>query len=153
MWCDYSANVFPVASALVSRYIPVTIFPYYIALASQLLASIYAYFFIPETLPQHTSSGTQTHSPALSTASLHDETYQEELLHTIEEQVVAPIKPLGLLLPKKDKEGNVNWRLGLLTISLLTTTCGVSGFLEKMAVLMCLNGLRRFSWRRRVYYF
>jgi hypothetical protein len=107
-----------VASALISRSSPNPLLPYYLALASQVLASLYAFLFIPETLPNPTSS------PSSTSSSLPEEehTYGEEVI----ESVVAPVRPLALLLPHKDDKGRWRWRLSLLTISLLTTTCGVS---------------------------
>ena len=42
------------------------------------------------------------------------------------ETIIAPVKPLGLLVPHRDKEtGRLEWRLFLVTISLLATTSGV----------------------------
>jgi hypothetical protein len=87
---------------------------YYIALACQLLASLYAAFAIPETLP-----------PA-------DEPEDSEQHITgtegeLEEMLVAPIKPLGLLLPRRNVDtGRLQWKLSFLTISVFMTTCGVS---------------------------
>ena len=42
------------------------------------------------------------------------------------EIAVEPIKPLGLLLPRRDQDtGKVVWSLSVLTLSLLSTTFGV----------------------------
>lgn len=88
-------------SALVSRYIPDPLFTYYIAIGCLIGASIYA-TIIPETLQheQEESGGLQT--------------------------LVAPIKPLAVLLPTRDAAGRLSWRLSFLTISVFMTTCGVS---------------------------
>ena len=54
---------------------------------------------------------------------------------TVAENLVAPVKPLALLLPHRDHStGILHWRLFFLTVSLLTTTSGVS--------LCCLRELR-----------
>ena len=105
-----------VASALVSRYVPIVIFPYYIALASQILAAVYAFFVIPETLPAREKEDD-------GEASLEEDAEAET---TVAENLVAPVKPLGLLLPHRDSSGTFHWQLFFLTISLLSTTSGVS---------------------------
>jgi hypothetical protein len=108
-----------VASALVSRYVPIVIFPYYIALASQIFAALYAYLFIPETL----------HVQEKDEEDEEDEEEDEEgpmNIVEVAENLAAPIKPLSLLLPHRDHSTGVfHWKLFFLTISLLTTTSGV----------------------------
>jgi hypothetical protein len=100
-----------ILSALSSRYIPITLFPYYIALGSQVLASIYAIIAVPETLsPEHQAEVDSIHS-------------QEGILEALVLPVIKPIKPLRLLLPRKEKDG-WHWRLSILTLSLLFTTSG-----------------------------
>lgn len=100
-----------ILSALSSRYIPITLFPYYIALASQLFASTYAIIAVPETLSsEHQAEVDSVHS-------------QEGIIEAIVLPVIKPIKPLRLLLPRKEKDG-WHWRLSILTLSLLFTTSG-----------------------------
>lgn len=121
----------PVISALSSRYIPIVLFPYYLALGAQVLSSIYALIFVPETLNK-----TNDHeSLASETGSVNDETDEEEtVVETIVENVVEPvveavtepIKPLALLLPHRGQSGSLEWRLFILTMSLLATTSGVT---------------------------
>ncbi len=104
-----------VASALVSRYVPQVIFPYYIALASQLLAALYAFLIIPETLQARDQHG-----------ATDDGGGTEGGETTVAENLVSPIKPLALLLPHRDgRTGVFHWKLFFLTISLFTTTSGV----------------------------
>lgn len=122
-----------VLSALSSRYIPLVLFPYFIALAAQLLASAYATAAVSETLDK----GKFDRSSTDNDDSEDEEESQEEdegehgWAETIEHMVdplVEPIKPLRLLMPRK--EGGVwHWRLSVVTLSMLSTSCGVSPLL------------------------
>lgn len=100
-----------ILSALSSRYIPIILFPYYIALGSQFLATLYALIAVPETLPADTRAEVD---------SIHS---QEGIIEAIVLPVIKPIKPLRLLLPRKEADG-WHWRLSILTVSLLFTTSG-----------------------------
>lgn len=76
------------------------------------------------------------HNDHQSEASVEEETDEENetmveaLVENIVEPVVdavtEPIKPLALLLPHRGKHGSLEWRLFILTMSLLATTSGVS---------------------------
>ncbi|KAK4686508.1 hypothetical protein P7C73_g3615, partial [Tremellales sp. Uapishka_1] len=104
-----------IASALASRYIPNVIFTYYLALGAQVLAALYAFAFIPETLPAHPKEDEEYTSDSAS----------EDHELTTAEELIAPIKPLALLLPHRDGiSGQIRWKLFCLTISLFTTTSG-----------------------------
>jgi hypothetical protein len=48
------------------------------------------------------------------------------VVESVVEAVVEPVKPLALLLPHRGKHGSLEWRLFILTMSLLATTSGVS---------------------------
>ena len=48
------------------------------------------------------------------------------MVESVVEAVVEPVKPLALLLPHRGKHGSLEWRLFILTMSLLATTSGVS---------------------------
>lgn len=115
-----------------SRYSSITLLPYYIALASQVLAAIYAMAFIPETLHQDDlKEDTSTDATSLDDGHDDDEEEHEggirEIVEDTMEAVVAPVQPLRLLLPHRNSQtGHIEWRLFLVTISLLATTCGVS---------------------------
>ena len=118
-------------SALASRYSNITLLPYYIALASQLLASVYALMAIPETLPPDDDK-TESEVENDSHSESEEQGGLREVVEDTMEAVVEPVKPLRLLMPKKNKKtGRVEWRLFLVTLSLLLTTIGVSGRLEK----------------------
>lgn len=125
-----------VISALTSRYSSIVLLPYYLALGSQILASLYAATFVPETLP---SSDRKTESDGDSDDQSEDEDEASdneneglldgvrEVVEDTMEAVIAPVQPLGLLMPHRNEEtGKVEWRLFLVTVSLLATTCGVS---------------------------
>jgi hypothetical protein len=47
------------------------------------------------------------------------------VVESVVEAVVEPVKPLALLLPHRGKHGSLEWRLFILTMSLLATTSGV----------------------------
>lgn len=49
----------------------------------------------------------------------------DQVVETVVEAVVEPVKPLALLLPHRGKHGSLEWRLFILTMSLLATTSGV----------------------------
>jgi hypothetical protein len=116
-----------VVSALSSRYIPVLLFPYFIAVGAQLLSSVYAASFIPETLPSEKPSEGQEESSDDESEDDHPHTFGETA-ENVMEAVVAPVKPLGILLPRRDPETKrIEWRLSVVTLSLFTATCGVSG--------------------------
>ena len=68
---------------------------------------------IPETLPKDRQE-----------QAIENEA--EGLLEEVQEAVVAPIKPMGLVLPHKDAAGRWHWRLFFVTLSMLSTTAGVS---------------------------
>lgn len=50
----------------------------------------------------------------------------DQVVESVVEAVVEPVKPLALLLPHRGKHGSLEWRLFILTMSLLATTSGVS---------------------------
>lgn len=52
----------------------------------------------------------------------------DQVVETVVEAVVEPVKPLALLLPHRGKHGSLEWRLFILTMSLLATTSGVSHY-------------------------
>jgi hypothetical protein len=54
------------------------------------------------------------------------ETIMDHVVEPVVEAVVEPVKPLALLLPHRGKHGSLEWRLFILTMSLLATTSGVS---------------------------
>jgi hypothetical protein len=115
-------------SALSSRYIPLVLFPYYIALASQWIASAYAAMAVPETLRRDGGSGGGGESDESSDAGSEDDDEDEEdqgLVEALVDDVLEPIKPLALLLPRRE-DGVLHWRLFIVTLSLLATSCGVS---------------------------
>ena len=62
---------------------------------------------------------------------------------TVAENLVAPIKPLALLLPHRHQStGIYQWKLFFLTISLLTTTSGVRlCFLRELRSVLKLESL------------
>ncbi|ORY27103.1 major facilitator superfamily domain-containing protein [Naematelia encephala] len=108
-----------IASALMSRYSSIITMPYYVALGSQLLASLYATVMIPETL---SSDAKEEDESEISSQEAEDEDEGGALIH---DAILAPVKPLALLLPHRDSEtGRWHWRLTFLTISLLATTAG-----------------------------
>lgn len=119
-------------SALASRYSSIVLLPYYLALGSQILASLYAFTFVPETLPPSdrkapSDAGTHTDDEDDNDDEEDNEGGIREVLEDTMEAVIAPVQPLGLLMPhRNEKTGKVEWRLFLVTISLLATTCGVS---------------------------
>lgn len=95
------------------------------------MSSLYAILFVPETLRKQ-----KDHVSEISDEETdddeeeeEDETVMEALVENVVEPVVeavaVPIKPLGLLLPHRDKNGSLEWRLFILTMSLLATTSGV----------------------------
>lgn len=90
--------------------------PYYIALASQLLASLYAYTTIRETLRSKKSE---------SEASDGEEEEEEGMIERAVERVTVPVKPLRVLMPWRDERGVLHWELAALAVSLFATTCGV----------------------------
>lgn len=49
----------------------------------------------------------------------------ENVVEPVVEAVTEPVKPLALLLPHRGKSGALEWRLFILTMSLLATTSGV----------------------------
>ncbi|KAK1921124.1 major facilitator superfamily domain-containing protein [Papiliotrema laurentii] len=111
-----------VMSALVSRYTSITLLPYCIALASQLLAALYAAAAIPETVHK-ADEDDKTDSDAESEAG--DNGGLREVVEETMEAVVEPVKPLRLLMPRRNEEtGRIEWRLFLVTVSLLITTIG-----------------------------
>lgn len=119
-----------VVSALSSRYISIVLFPYYLALGAQVLSSLYALVVVPETLRKQND-----HVSEISDEETDDdenETVVEALVENVVEPVVeavtVPVKPLALLLPHRGKHGALEWRLFILTMSLLATTSGVSAF-------------------------
>ena len=122
------------ASALISRFIPIVIFPYYIALGSQILAALYAFAFIPETLHAQDKE---------DDLGNHESDDEEEQEMTVTENLVAPVKPLALLLPHRDRSTGVfHWKLFILTISLFTTTSGVRySFISLYGELRCVDGI------------
>jgi hypothetical protein len=114
-------------SALVSRYTSITLLPYCIALASQLLAALYAAAAIPETVHK-ADEDDKTDSEAESEAG--DNGGLREVVEETMEAVVEPVKPLRLLMPRRNEEtGRIEWRLFLVTVSLLITTIGVCAVL------------------------
>ncbi|GHJ88029.1 hypothetical protein NliqN6_4431 [Naganishia liquefaciens] len=104
-----------VISALANRYTPYVTLPYYIALASQLLASLYAFSAIRETLcaEKDTSSDEE-----------NDASTSEGLVERAVDRVAVPVKPLRVLIPWRDERGVLRWELAALAISLFATTCG-----------------------------
>jgi hypothetical protein len=54
------------------------------------------------------------------------EALMDHVVEPVVDAVVEPIKPLALLLPHRGKSGSLEWRLFILTMSLLATTSGVS---------------------------
>jgi hypothetical protein len=48
------------------------------------------------------------------------------VVESVVEAIVEPVKPLALLLPHRGKHASLEWRLFILTMSLLATTSGVS---------------------------
>ena len=114
-------------SALVSRYTSITLLPYCIALASQLLAALYAAVAIPETVRKDDEDD-KTDSDAESETG--DNGGLREVVEDTMEAVVEPVKPLRLLMPRRNEEtGRIEWRLFLVTVSLLITTIGVCAIL------------------------
>ena len=114
-----------VVSALVSRYVPIVLLPYYLALGFQFSAAVYAFFCIPETLKGSRKDETDSNEEEDNQES--DGGMFPEVVEEVVEAVVEPIKPLALLLPHRDKEtGRFEWRLSLVTLSLLSNTIGVS---------------------------
>jgi hypothetical protein len=109
-----------VLSAMVNRYTPYVTFPYYIALASQLLASLYAYTSIRETLRSKKSE-----SDAGGSESGEEE---EGIIERAVERVTVPVRPLRVLMPWRDERGVLHWELAALAVSLFATTCGVRSF-------------------------
>ena len=113
-----------VVSALASRYSKIVLLPYFIALGAQLSAGLYAIFFVPETLHENDDDN-KTDSEDEGDEEEREGGFREAFEQTME-TIVAPVKPLGLLVPHRDKEtGRLEWRLFLVTISLLATTSGV----------------------------
>jgi hypothetical protein len=53
------------------------------------------------------------------------EAFVDHVVEPVVDAVVEPIKPLALLLPHRGKHGSLEWRLFILTLSLLATTSGV----------------------------
>jgi hypothetical protein len=106
-----------VLSAMVNRYTPYVTIPYYIALGSQLLASLYAYTSIRETLRSKKSE-----SDADGSESGEEE---EGILERAVERVTVPVRPLRVLMPWRDERGVLHWELAALAVSLFATTCGV----------------------------
>lgn len=117
-----------VISALSSRYIPIVLFPYYIALGAQVISSLYAILVVPETLKKPKVDEEEESEEEESDGE--SESFMEAIVdHVVEpvvEAVVEPVKPLALLLPHRGKHGSLEWRLFILTLSLLATTSGVS---------------------------
>ena len=117
-----------VISALSSRYIPIVLFPYYLALGAQISSSLYALVVVPETLRKQNDQESEVSDE--ETDDEENETVVEALVENVVEPVVeavtVPIKPLALLLPHRGKHGALEWRLFILTMSLLATTSGVS---------------------------
>jgi H+/gluconate symporter-like permease len=136
-----------VISALSSRYIPIVLFPYYIALGAQFISSLYAIIFVPETL-QKSSKQDEEESEEEEEDDDESETVMEALTHHVVEPVVdavvEPVKPLALLLPHRGKHGSLEWRLFILTMSLLATTSGVGHFwMEESTSLISRPSLSR----------
>jgi len=116
-------------SALASRYSTITLLPYFFALGSQLLASLYSAISIPETVQDKDDDKSEASGDEGSDDEddHDDEGGLREAVEQTMETVVAPVKPLGLLAPYRSKEtGRIEWRLFLVTVSLLSTTIGVS---------------------------
>lgn len=87
---------------------------------------MYAASFIPETLPSDKPAEGEEESSDESEDD-HPHTFGETA-ENVMEAVVAPVKPLGILLPRRDPETKrIEWRLSVVTLSLFTATCGVSG--------------------------
>lgn len=112
-------------SALSSRYIPIVLFPYYIALASQWIASVYSAFAVPETLSNDSQNDEDDGEEDISDDNDENSDDNEGLVEAIVDDIIEPIKPLRLLLPRRE-DGVLHWRLFIVTLSLLATTSGVS---------------------------
>ena len=110
-------------SALANRYTPYVTLPYYIALASQLLASLYAFSSIRETLRAEKEVSSDT----------EEEDESSGLVERAVERVAVPVKPLRVLVPWRDDRGVLRWELTALAVSLFATTCGVRSFLFGVA--------------------
>ena len=128
---EHLHGLISVISALGSRYSTITLLPYFIALGSQLLASLYAAVSIPETVQDKDDDKSEGSGDEGSNDGGEDDEDEEgglrEAVEQTMETVVAPVKPLGLLAPYRSKEtGRIEWRLFLVTVSLLSTTIGVS---------------------------
>lgn len=111
-----------VLSALSSRYIPLVLFPYYIALASQWIAAAYAASIVPETLRKDNDDDSDDEEDGDTDDEDEDE---QGLVEAVIDDIVEPIKPLRLLLPRKE-DGVTHWRLFVVTLSMLATSSGVS---------------------------
>lgn len=107
----------PVLSALVNRYTPYVTLPYFIALASQLLAAAYAFFAIRETLRRSSDTSSDDEEDSQSESS--------GIIERAVERVKVPVKPLRVLMPWRDDRGVLHWELTALAVSLFATTCGV----------------------------
>ena len=116
-----------VLSGLISRYTNIVLLPYYLALGFQFLAAVYAFLVIPETLPDLPDNKSVT---TIGESEDRNEGLIAEAVEVVEDvmdAVVQPVKPLALLLPHRNREtGKFEWRLTLVTISLLLNTIGVS---------------------------
>ena len=100
------------------------LFPYYIALGAQFISSLYAIIFVPETLKRSTKQDEEESEEEDSDDE--SEGVIDQVVESVVEAVVEPVKPLALLLPHRGKHGSLEWRLFILTMSLLATTSGVS---------------------------
>lgn len=56
----------------------------------------------------------------------------DNVVEPVVDAVTEPIKPLALLLPHRGKSGSLEWRLFILTMSLLATTSGVGAILHSL---------------------
>ncbi|ORX40178.1 major facilitator superfamily domain-containing protein [Kockovaella imperatae] len=115
-----------ILSALTSRYSSITLLPYYLALGFQFSASVYAFFCIPETKDMGDDADSDSGDQSQDHHHRHRDSGLPEAVEEVVEAVVDPIKPLGLLLPHRDREtGKFEWRLTLLTVALLCNTIGI----------------------------
>jgi hypothetical protein len=99
---------------------------------------MYALVAIPETLKRkkELSGGDDSDSDVQEEedSDVDDDEEPDTIVHMVTDAVegvadavVEPIRPLALLLPHRDKQtGRFQWRLFIITLSLLSTSLGVS---------------------------
>lgn len=94
---------------------------------------MYATFAVSETLnhgkkPAGTEEDDSEDEDELDEEHEREEAEEHGWVETIEtlvDPLVEPIRPLKLLLPRKEN-GVWHWRLFIVTLSMLSTSCGVS---------------------------